>query len=109
AAFAPQLLWQGRDARALPRDQDPADEPQAGLRRRGRGIREHAGGQPRGRPHRHGRDDRMSDRAIDRSTLPIRRPAFNGTVKRTLDGSEPDWGFVAPIPAPDGAPNILLV
>ena len=50
----------------------------------------------------------MSDQAIDRSTLPIRRPEFKGDVKRTLDGSEPDWDFVAPIPPPDGAPNVLL-
>lgn len=51
----------------------------------------------------------MSDQAIDRSELPIRRPPFQGVAKRTLDGSQPDWGFVAPISAPDGAPNVLLV
>ena len=28
---------------------------------------------------------------------------------RTLDGSEPDWEFVAPTLPPEGAPNILLV
>src|ERR1035438_4540593 len=50
----------------------------------------------------------MSDE-IDRTVLPIRRPQFGGVVNRTLDGSEPDWNFVAPIPAPDGAPNVLLV
>jgi hypothetical protein len=50
----------------------------------------------------------MSDE-IDQTVLPIRRPQFGGVVNRTLDGSEPDWSFVAPIPAPDGAPNVLLV
>src|SRR6185312_6269017 len=44
-----------------------------------------------------------------RSTLPIRRPPFKGVVKETLDGSQPDWDHVAPIRAPDGAPNVLLV
>ena len=51
----------------------------------------------------------MSDKMLDRSRLPIRRPKFDGVVKRTLDGSEPDWNSIAPIPAPDGAPNVLLV
>ena len=51
----------------------------------------------------------MSDQAIDRSKLPIRRPPFQGVVNRTLDGSQPDWNFVAPISAPEGAPNVLLV
>jgi arylsulfatase A-like enzyme len=51
----------------------------------------------------------MSDRSIDRSSLPIRRAAFRGVAKKTLDGSQPDWNSVAPIPAPDGAPNVLLV
>ena len=51
----------------------------------------------------------MSDQTIDRFKLPIRRPPFQGVVKRTLDGSQPDWNFVAPIPATEGAPNVLLV
>jgi arylsulfatase A-like enzyme len=51
----------------------------------------------------------VSEKMLDRSRLPIRRPKFDGVVKRTLDGSQPDWNFVAPIPAPDGAPNVLLV
>ena len=51
----------------------------------------------------------MSDQTIDRSKLPIRRPPFQGVVKRTLDGSEPDWNSIAPTPAPEGAPNVLLV
>ena len=51
----------------------------------------------------------MSDPSIDRTSLPIRRPPFRGVAKKTLDGSRPDWNSVAPIPAPDGAPNVLLV
>jgi len=51
----------------------------------------------------------VSDQAIDRSKLPIRRPPFQGVVNRTLDGSQPDWDFVAPIPAPEDAPNVLLI
>ena len=51
----------------------------------------------------------MSDEAIDRRKLPIRRPQFQGKVNRTLDGSVPDWNSIAPIPAPEGAPNVLLV
>jgi Sulfatase len=50
----------------------------------------------------------MTDQ-IDRTVLPIRRPPFQGVTNRTLGGSEPDWNFVAPIPAPEGAPNVLLV
>jgi hypothetical protein len=46
---------------------------------------------------------------IDRTALPIRRPPFRGVANRTLGGSQPDWDFVAPIPAPEGAPNVLLV
>jgi arylsulfatase len=46
---------------------------------------------------------------MDRTVLPIRRPPFQGVTNRTLGGSEPDWNFVAPIPAPEGAPNVLLV
>jgi arylsulfatase A-like enzyme len=51
----------------------------------------------------------VSDEAIDRTKLPIRRPQFQGKVNRTLDGSEPDWNYVAPLPAPEGAPNVLVV
>jgi arylsulfatase len=51
----------------------------------------------------------VSDEAIDRTKLPIRRPQFQGKVERTLDGSQPDWNSIAPIPAPKGAPNVLLV
>ncbi len=45
----------------------------------------------------------------DRTKLPIRRAPFHGRVDRTLDGSEPDWATIAPISAPEGAPNVLLV
>jgi arylsulfatase A-like enzyme len=51
----------------------------------------------------------VSEQTIDRTTLPIRRPEFSGTLNRTLEGSDPDWEFVAPILPPEGAPNILLV
>src|SRR6478752_806085 len=50
----------------------------------------------------------MTDQ-MDRTVLPIRRPPFQGVTNRTLGGSEPDWNFVAPIRAPEGAPNVLLV
>ncbi len=49
----------------------------------------------------------MSD--IDRTVLPIRRPAFHGVTNRTLDGSEPDWNLIGHPTPPDGAPNVLLV
>ena len=46
---------------------------------------------------------------LDRSSLPIRRKAFDGTANRTLDGSQPDWNLIAHPTAPEGAPNVLLV
>jgi arylsulfatase len=49
----------------------------------------------------------MSDCAIDCITLPLRHPPFHGL--QTLAGSNVDWNFVMPIPAPDGAPNVLLI
>jgi Sulfatase len=51
----------------------------------------------------------VSDQRIDRTELPIRRPPFRGVVQRTLDGSQPDWDYVAPLSPPQGAPNILLI
>ena len=46
---------------------------------------------------------------FDRTRLPIRRPAFAGTVGKTLDDSQPDWNLIGhPVP-PTGAPNVLLV
>lgn len=47
--------------------------------------------------------------AIDRSTLPIRRPAFQGVANRTLEGSQPDWNLIGHPTPPEGAPNVLLV
>ena len=46
---------------------------------------------------------------VDRTVLPIRRPAFGGVANRTLDGSEPDWNLIGHPTPPDGAPNVLLV
>jgi len=46
-------------------------------------------------------------RALDRTVLPIPDPPFNGKANRTLRGSVAD--FPAPIAAPEGAPNVLLV
>jgi hypothetical protein len=51
----------------------------------------------------------VSDQRIDRTELPIRRPPFQGVVLRTLDGSQPDCDYVAPLFPPQGAPNILLI
>ena len=45
----------------------------------------------------------------DRSKLPIRRPAFGGTVARTLQGCEPDWAQIDHVHPPAGAPNVLVV
>ena len=45
----------------------------------------------------------------DRTSLPIRRGAFQGVTNRTLEGSQPDWNLIGhPVP-PKGAPNVLLV
>ncbi len=49
----------------------------------------------------------MSDRTIDRSTLPIRRAPFQGVVNRTLEAPGPTGTSVAPITPPEGAPNVL--
>ena len=51
----------------------------------------------------------MSSGSIDRGKLPIRRPPFEGVVKDTLHGTQPDWDHLAPIRAREGAPNVLLV
>jgi arylsulfatase len=51
----------------------------------------------------------MPDGEIDRTTLPIRRPAFAGTTAKTLEGSAPDWNQAAQVSPPKGAPNVLLV
>src|SRR3954468_14172298 len=46
---------------------------------------------------------------VDRSALPLRRPAFDGVVNRTLAGSRPDWDILSSPKAPEGAPNVLVV
>jgi arylsulfatase A-like enzyme len=51
----------------------------------------------------------MSEQAIDRTRLPIRRPPFAGETKKTLEGSVPDWSQASRVAPPDGAPNVLLV
>ena len=53
------------------------------------------------------KDVTVSD--IDRSSLPIRREAFDGVINRTLDGSQPDWDLIGHPTPPEGAPNVLLV
>ena len=46
---------------------------------------------------------------VNRSHLPIRRPGFSGTVRKTLAGSQPDWALIGHPTPPEGAPNVLLV
>ncbi|WP_290707453.1 MULTISPECIES: arylsulfatase [Gordonia] len=46
---------------------------------------------------------------VDRSKLPIADPPFTGTIGRTVGESSPDWGAIAPVAPPDGAPNVLIV
>ena len=50
----------------------------------------------------------MADQ-VDRSVLPLRRPAFDGVANRTLAGSRPDWDILSGPRAPEGAPNVLVV
>ena len=45
----------------------------------------------------------------DRTVLPVPDRRFAGVGGRTIDESEGDWSIVAPIKAPDGAPNVLIV
>ena len=35
----------------------------------------------------------MTDQ-VDRTALPVRRPAFSGAAGKTLSGSQPDWGLI---------------
>src|SRR5437764_4045399 len=51
----------------------------------------------------------MSDQTIDRSKLPIRRPAFSGVADETLGGSQPGWEQIGHVKPPPGAPNVLVV
>lgn len=45
----------------------------------------------------------------DRTSLPIPDRTFGGVGGRTLAESVPDWSIVAPVKAPDDAPNVLIV
>ena len=55
-----------------------------------------------------GEDITVADQ-VDRSVLPLRRPAFSGVVDRTLAGSQPDWSILSSPRAPEAAPNVLVV
>ena len=46
---------------------------------------------------------------VDRTTLPIGRPAFSGVANKTLGGSEPDWALIGHTQPPEDAPNVLVV
>jgi hypothetical protein len=46
---------------------------------------------------------------LDRTTLPIPDRTFGGVAGRTVADSQPDWSIVAPVSAPDSAPNVLIV
>ena len=46
---------------------------------------------------------------IDRTVLPMPDPEFKGKIDRTLKGAKADWGMLAPVRPPLGAPNVLLV
>ena len=45
----------------------------------------------------------------DRTVLPIKEKAFSGVAGLTIDESVGDWSIVAPVKAPEGAPNVLIV
>ena len=45
----------------------------------------------------------------DRTVLPIPDRAFGGALGRTLAESVADWSIIAPVKAPEGAPNVLVV
>ena len=47
--------------------------------------------------------------AMDRTALPIPDRPFGGVAGRTLADSTPDWSIVAPVSAPENAPNVLIV
>ncbi len=51
----------------------------------------------------------MGKFAPDRTVLPLRDPAFSGTIGRTLDTAVADWTTVMTPKPPDGAPNVLVV
>jgi arylsulfatase A-like enzyme/uncharacterized membrane protein len=45
----------------------------------------------------------------DRTKLPVPDRTFGGVAGRTVADSVPDWSIVAPVKAPDDAPNVLIV
>ena len=47
--------------------------------------------------------------SIDRTVLPMPDPEFKGKITRTLKDSKDDWAMLAPVRAPLGAPNVLVV
>jgi arylsulfatase A-like enzyme len=51
----------------------------------------------------------MNATDLDRRHLPIRDHSFSGTAGRTLADSQPDWGLIADVTPPEGAPNVLLI
>jgi arylsulfatase A-like enzyme/uncharacterized membrane protein len=51
----------------------------------------------------------MGKFAPDRTVLPLRDPAFSGTVGRTLGESVADWTVVMQPKPPQNAPNVLVV
>lgn len=49
------------------------------------------------------------DAPVDRTVLPLPLPTFKGTIATTIEESRADTPPPAPIAAPKGAPNILLI
>ncbi|MGW9629871.1 sulfatase-like hydrolase/transferase [Agromyces sp. NPDC055520] len=47
--------------------------------------------------------------APDRTVLPLKDPAFGGTIGRTIDQAVADWTIVGTPKPPAGAPNVLVV
>ena len=45
----------------------------------------------------------------DRTVLPVRDKPFAGVAGQTIDESVGDWSIVAPVKAPEDAPNVLIV
>ncbi len=51
----------------------------------------------------------MGKLSPDRTVLPVPDRNFGGTAGRTMDESVADWTMLAPVPAPEDAPNVLIV
>ena len=51
----------------------------------------------------------MGKFAPDRTVLPIPDRAFGGALGRSIEESVADWSIIAPVKAPEGAPNVLVV